>query len=118
MDLEKRKEISNKIQNSFVDDFDLINDAKEKINLYLTEMEIENVFTYNEFCILFINMTDDVLDTLTIEEFQMIPIEFFISEILSTMIKRKIGESTQTDDKKSFNLLKMEIDKFKINQKK
>ena len=117
MDLEKRREISDKIQNSFVDDFDLINDAKEKINVYLSEMEIENIYNYNEFCNLFVHITDDILDTLSIEEFQNIPIDNFIAEILSIMIKKKISESVQPDEKKSFNLLKMEIDKFKINQK-
>ena len=118
MDLNKRKEISEKIGNSFVDDYDSINDAKEKINLYLIEMEIENIYTYNEFCGVFISITDSILDTLSLEDFQKIPIDNFISEILSIMIKKKINDSVQTDDKKSFNLLKIEIDKFKINNKK
>ncbi len=117
MDLDKRREISEKIQNSFVDNFDVINDSKEKINIYLSEMEMDNLYNYNEFCNLFVNITDDMLETLSLDEFQNIPIDNFISEILSIMIKKKINESQQTDDKKSINMLKIEIDKFKINQK-
>lgn len=118
MDLIKRQEISNKIQKSFVDDFDLINDAKEKINIYLLDMNIDNVYKYNEFCSLFIKITDEMLDTLSVSEFENTQIEYFISEVISIIVKNKIIESELTDEQKSFNLLKMEIDKFKINKSK
>ena len=118
MELQKRKEISDKIQNSFVDDFDLINDAKEKINTYLISMNIDNIYGYNDFCSFFIRVTDDLLDKISIDEFEKISITNFISEILYIMIKQKVSDSTQSDEMKSFNILKMEIDKFKMNQLK
>jgi hypothetical protein len=118
MNLQDKNEINEKIRNSFVDDFDSINDAKEKINMYLSEMQIEKTYDYNEFCSLFIEITDKLLDSLTLKEFQNIQITNFISEILSIMVKKKIDESSQDEEKKTFNLLKMEIDKFKINKLK
>ena len=119
MDLEKRKEISKKIETSFVEDFNLINDAKNKINLYLSDMDITELYNYNEFCIIFMDTTDTLLGNLTTTEFQNLPLENFISEILSIMVQHKISEcTTQTEEQKSFNLLKIEIDKFKMNKRK
>ena len=109
--------IIERINKVFVDDYDVINSAKDKINDYIDTMSINGKYGYNEFCKVFIEMTDDILDILSIEEFSKIPVDVLISEILALMLKKKIISSEQADETKTSNLLKLEMDKFKITKK-
>jgi len=113
MDINKRNEISDRMKNSFVDDFDLINDAKEKINLYLQTLNIVEIYDYNNFCTDFINISNKMLDNLTITEFNDITIDKYTAEVLTFMIKHKITSSNHDEDTKSNNLIKLELEKYK-----
>ena len=113
MDIDKRNEISDRMKNSFVDDFDLINDAKEKINLYLQTLNIVELYDYNNFCADFINISNKMLDNLSTEEFNKITIDIYTAEVLTFMIKHKISFSNQDENTKSNNLIKLELEKYK-----
>lgn len=112
MNKDNKKEIIEKINDIFVNDFNTIKKSQEKIIDYLNLFDIKESYSYNEFCIDFIDISSNMLDDITEEEFSKININFFITQILYEMVKIKITKSNINDSNKSAALMKLEVDKY------
>lgn len=70
-DLEERKKILTEAFNkSFVDDYDVYKSIISKINSEFKDMNIDYEFTYDEFCVEFLNETIENLKKVDIFEYQ------------------------------------------------
>lgn len=117
MNKDRLNTIKQKISTTFVEDFNAVNISKDKINNYLKSIELEELYDYNTFCSDFILVSTNILDKIEDKVFFDVRIEFFIAEVLYAMIKYKIIKSNKTDDIKTYNLIKLELDKKKILNK-
>ena len=114
MNEDKKNEILEKINEVFVDDFNMIKNSQEKINDYLKSFEIKELYNYNEFCIEFINSCNNILDNVSDEDFNYLKFNYFITEILSEMVRTKISNSDLDEEKKEFSLMKLGLDKYVV----
>jgi hypothetical protein len=115
MNLTKKTEILQRINESFVQNFDLINESKEKINNYLTLIGINDHYNYNNFCIDLIKTSDETLEDMEEDYYQKTPVNIFIANILEKMLKDKIKNSNISEEQKNIGLIKLELDKYMTN---
>lgn len=112
METSKVNEIIERITTSFVDDFFLIKESKDSVNNYLSILNIDNIYEYNEFCLDLLDISNDLLNKITFEQFSNNPVGEFISGVLSEMMIRKINKSDKTDVEKKDALVKIELDRY------
>lgn len=116
MNKDKKNEILEKINDVFVNDFNTIKMSQEKINDYLKLFDINETYNYNNFCIDFINISSNILENITEEEFSKKSVDYFITEILYEMVKAKIKNSNIEDSNKTVALMKLEVDKYMMTK--
>lgn len=80
------------LENSFVEDFDRMDHAKEIINEYLRSINFRYEYDYNTFCKELKNSLTETLTLLDESVFPFLDITSFIHENIQRMISRKIIE--------------------------
>ena len=117
--MDKDKIISSFIDNlkeSFINDFDKIDQSRQLVNKYLNEIDFNFEYDYNNFCIDFLNSSEKILKTLTNEEILFLDINDLVYESFMYMIKTKIFNSTKNDNDKQKLILLHELKQFLIKR--
>ena len=86
------KNIEDKLDGMFVEEYDKVNSAKDSINIYFKDLEINYVYDYNIFCVDFRNNAKQLINNLPPEDLININTTIFVFEVLSYMIRNKIDE--------------------------
>lgn len=110
------KTIEDNLSNMFVEEYTKVNTARSSVNAYLNDIEISYQYEYNQFCIDFMDNTKNLVNKLPINTLRELDSNSFVSEVLSFMIKNKINENIEDNDKKSYLLIQHELKKFLINK--
>ena len=110
------KNIEDKLEDMFVEEYDKVNKAKDSINTYFQDLEINYVYDYNIFCIDFRNNAKQLINNLPPEDLLNINTTIFVFEALSYMIRNKIDEIVVDKSKKMDLILKHELKKYLINK--
>jgi hypothetical protein len=110
------KNIEDKLQDMFVEEYDRVNNAKDSINKYFEDLEINYVYGYNIFCVDFKENAKSLINNLSPEDLLNINTTVFVFEVLSYMIRNKIDEIVDDKGKKMDLILKHELKKYLINK--
>ena len=110
------KKIEDNLSNLFVDQYDKVNTARNSVNLYLKDIEINYQYDYNNFCVEFMDNSRNLVNKLPIEAIRELDDNSFVSEVLSFMIKNKIYENIQDPNQRSYLMIQHELKKFLINR--
>jgi hypothetical protein len=110
------KKIEDNLSNLFVDQYDKVNIARNSVNLYLKDIEIDYQYDYNNFCVEFMDNSRNLVNKLPIEAIRELDDNSFVSEVLSFMIKNKIYENIQDPNQRSYLMIQHELKKFLINR--
>jgi hypothetical protein len=95
--VERKKVIKNALTNSFVDDYKAYKTTIEFINKDLEKSKINYQYTYDEFCVEFLNQTliniEDI-DIFTVEGYDQFYINFWQFNLynLQCMLNKKLDE--------------------------
>lgn len=103
------EELTLKLKEMFVEDFDKVNGAKESINEYLLSINVESAYNYNDFCSDFLKVSDKLLTSLAESDLQSLEAPYIMSEIMSIMVRYKIMESEEDGDIRSYKLMQHEL---------
>ena len=103
--------LDNNLSNMFVDDFEKINNAKNSINEYFKEMEINYKYEYNEFCFDFIKYSKLLIESLDESQLLILNNDIFIFDTLTYMIENKIDDIIEDDTLKKDLIMKHELKK-------
>jgi hypothetical protein len=102
-------ELTNRLKELFVEDFDKVNGAKNDVNDYLESIDIHNKYDYNEFCSDFLKVSEKLIHSLTISDIQNADAGFIMGEIMTIMVKYKIMDSEPDDTQRLHKLLQHEL---------
>ena len=102
-------ELSNRLKEMFVDDYDKVNGAKNDVNKYLENLNVSNKYEYNEFCNDFLKVSDKLMLTLNVHDIENADSTFIMGEIMSIMVKYKIMDSEQDETKRFHKLIQHEL---------
>jgi len=102
-------ELSNKLKEMFVDDYEKVNVAKNSVNEYLENLNVSNKYEYNEFCNDFLKVSDKLIHTLNVHDIENADSTFIMGEIMSIMVKYKIMDSEQDETKRFHKLIQHEL---------
>jgi len=106
----------NTIKDSFVSEYEKINESRESINLYFGELNFNYQYDYNTFCIEFSETCEKILHELSIENIISIDINQLVFESFSYMIRQKIFNSTKNEEDKQKLILLHELKKYLIDK--
>jgi len=112
MESDKIKEIIDRLNTCFVDDFILMKESKDKVNNYLILLNISELYDYNTFCTELISVSNEILEKITDEEFGNISVDLFISDILAEMLINRIIKCDMTESEKAVAIIKIELDRY------
>ena len=110
------KTIEENLSNMFVEEYDKINIARNSVNMYLKEIEINFEYDYNTFCVDFMSNSKNLVNNIHIEQLRMLDSNSFVSEVLSFMIKNKIYENIKNPERRAYLMIQHELKKFLINR--
>lgn len=117
--MDKKNELLNKIKTNlsemFVNDFDKINKARENVNSYLTEIDVNYEYDYNNFCIDFMDKSLKLVDSLSNNELENMNSNIFVTDTISYMIKNKIYDIVNDVDKRNNLIIQHELQKYLSN---
>jgi hypothetical protein len=107
--MEKEKLIQSfitSITESFISDYERIENSKNILNIYLVEIKLDYKYDYNTFCKEFLASVNNELNNMSIENIQNIDSISFTYTIINNMIKNKMNEIiTNEKDKLTMMLL-------------
>jgi len=106
---ELSKELSERLKELFVNDFDKVDGAKNDINVYLESIDVETRYNYNEFCTDFLKVSDKLIQSLTLADIQNVDAGFIMGEIMSIMVKYKIMDSEPDETKRLHKMIQHEL---------
>ena len=106
---ELSKELSERLKELFVNDFDKVDGAKNDINVYLESINVETRYDYNEFCSDFLKVSDKLIHSLTLADIQNVDAGFIMGEIMSIMVKYKIMDSEPDETKRLHKMIQHEL---------
>ena len=109
-------ELENRLKEMFVEDYEKVNGAKDGVNAYLDNLEVENKYEYNEFCNDFLKVSDKLIHSLTVHDIENADSTFIMGEIMSIMVKYKIMDSEPDETQRLHKLIQHEL-KSKIARK-
>jgi len=92
MDIDK---IQKYLENQFVEDYEIIKQFMDDVNETLTNLDIENYLSYNEFCL---DIEKAVLDSVEESDEQNLYPQLIVGA-LNDMLKYKIIEDVNYEDK-------------------
>jgi hypothetical protein len=104
------------LKESFIDEFDKIEQSRQLVNKYLNEIDFNFEYDYNNFCVDFLNSSEKILRTLTDEEILYLDINDLVYESFMYMIKTKIFDSAKNDSDKQKLILLHELKQFLIKK--
>ena len=102
-------ELMERLKDLFVNDFDKVNNAKENINVYLESIEIENKYSYNDFCADFLKVSERLIESLSPQDIESLDAMFIMGEIMSVMVKYKIIESEKDESLRLQKIIQHEL---------
>jgi len=102
-------ELENRLKEMFVEDYEKVNGAKDGVNAYLDNLEVENKYEYNEFCNDFLKVSDKLIHSLTVHDIENADSTFIMGEIMSIMVRYKIMDSEQDETKRFHKLIQHEL---------
>ena len=122
MEIEERKSVlKTALINSFVDDYSAYKNTIEFINKDLIESNIEYQYSYDEFCVEFLNETlinlEDI-DIFTVEQYNQFYINFWQFNLynLQCMLNRKLNKlGYKYEDFYKTSNIKQKINKKYLN---
>lgn len=103
------EEITGRLKQMFVDDYDKVKSAKDNVNTYLESIDVEGRYDYNEFCNRFLEISDKLINSLSMDEIRGINAPYIMGEVLSIMVKYKIMDGDDTDDDKLQKIIQHEL---------
>lgn len=111
MDLKEElaQELSDRLKELFVNDFDKVNGAKNDINIYLESLDIDSRYTYNDFCADFLRVSEKLIQSLTLSDIQNVDSMFIMAEIMSIMVKYKIMDAEPDETQRLHKLIQHEL---------
>jgi len=109
-------ELSNRLKEMFVDDYEKVNGAKNNVNEYLDNLGVDNKYEYNEFCNDFLKVSEKLIHSLTVHDIENANSTFIMGEIMSIMVKYKIMDSEPDETQRLHKLIQHEL-KSKIARK-
>lgn len=110
------KTIEDNLSTMFVEKYDEINVARNSVNAYLKDIEIDYNYDYNSFCVDFMVNTKNLVHNVPIEKLRELDSNSFVSEVLSFMIKNKIYEKVEEPNRRAYLMIQHELKKFLINR--
>ena len=110
------KTIEDNLSTMFVEKYDEINIARNSVNAYLKDIEIDYIYDYNSFCVDFMVNTKNLVHNVAIEKLRELDSSGFVSEVLSFMIKNKIYEKVEEPNRRAYLMIQHELKKFLINR--
>ena len=102
-------ELTDRLKELFVEDYDKVNSAKDNVNEYLTSIEVDNKYEYNEFCSDFLRVSEKLIHSLTLSDIKNADAGFIMGEIMTIMVKYKIVDSEPDETKRLHKLLQHEL---------
>lgn len=107
------------LKNSFVYQYDEIDLAKTTVNQYMKDIEFDYEYDYNTFCIEFINIIEQIFDSLDDEyDITEINLNLLIYESLTIMVRNKIFDTINDEDEKHKLMMLHELKKYLIKNEK
>jgi len=102
-------ELTNRLKELFVNDYDKVNDAKDNVNGYLESIDVDNKYDYNEFCADFIRVSEKLIHSLTLSDIENADAGFIMGEIMTIMVKYKIVDSEPDETQRLHKLIQHEL---------
>ncbi len=102
-------ELTDRLKELFVEDYDKVNNAKDNVNEYLTSIDIDNKYAYNEFCSDFLRVSKKLIHSLTLADIKNADAGFIMGEIMTIMVKYKIVDSEPDETKRLHKLIQHEL---------
>lgn len=106
---ELAEELSIRLKELFVEDYDKVNSAKDNINVYLESIDVSTRYNYNDFCADFLKVSEKLIQSLTISDIQSIDSLYLMGEIMSIMVKYKIMDSEPDETKRLHKIIQHEL---------
>ena len=103
------EELTNRLKELFVDNYDMVNNSKNDINTYLESINVNTKYEYNEFCSDFLRVSDKLIHSLSLADIQNVNATFIMGEIMSIMVKYKIMDSEPDESKRLHKLIQHEL---------
>jgi hypothetical protein len=97
---------------TFVNEFDKIDNARITINNYMKEISFNYEYDYNTFCKEFASTVEKILNMIDENRIMSIDINFIIYESLILMVRNKIFEMTPDEKTKTSLLILHELKNF------
>ena len=102
-------ELTNRLKDLFVNDYEKVNGAKDDVNGYLDSIDVNNKYEYNEFCSDFLKVSEKLIHSLTLSDIQNADAGFIMGEIMTIMVKYKIMDSEPDESKRLSKLIQHEL---------
>jgi hypothetical protein len=103
------EELSTRLKDMFVEDYDKVNGAKNDINVYLESIGIKTKYNYNDFCSDFLKVSDNLIQSLTLEDIINVDSTIILGEVMSIMVKYKIMDNEPDEEKRLHKILQHEL---------
>ena len=97
--------LQERLNDVFVNDYELINGALSDINNYLSVLDVNYTYKYDDFCKDFLKTSQAFIDKMTIQELQNMDTFIFTQEVIGIMIYYKIENTIKNEDDRNFKLL-------------
>lgn len=107
--------IKNNLSEIFVNDFEKINEARDNVNKYLKEIDVDYIYEYNDFCVDFMDKSIKIVDLLSEEQLENLDGNLFVSDTISYMIKNKIFDVVKDASKRNNLIIQHELQKYLLN---
>ena len=102
-------ELTGRLKELFVEDYDKVNGAKNDVNEYLISIDVDNKYEYNEFCNDFLKISEKLIHSLTLVDIKNADAGFIMGEIMTIMVKYKIVDSEPDETKRLSKLIQHEL---------
>jgi len=102
------EELTNRLKEMFVDDYEKVYGIKEDINIYLESLDVVK-YEYNEFCSDFLKISNKLIQSLSLSDIQNVDSTYIMGEIMSVMVKYKILESEPDESKRLQKMIQHEL---------
>jgi hypothetical protein len=103
------EELSTRLKDMFVEDYDKVNGAKNDINVYLESIGIKTKYNYNDFCSDFLKVSDNLIQSLTLEDIINVDSTIILGEVMFIMVKYKIMDNEPDEEKRLHKILQHEL---------
>jgi len=111
------EELSTRLKDMFVEDYDKVNGAKNDINVYLESIGIKTKYNYNDFCSDFLKVSDNLIQSLTLEDIINVDSTIILGEVMSIMVKYKIMDNEPDEEKRLHKILQHELKTKMVREK-